>query len=59
MRGGKRIKIRKSAPKSAPKERKSLYEKMSGRKNPAWADKVYNSREFPSLYERITGKRPQ
>ena len=58
MRGGRRIKVKAKSP-SAPKERKSLFERMTGRKNPAWADKVYNSREFPSLYERITGKRPQ
>ena len=42
--------------KSNWKKGGSLYEKLSGQKNPKWADKVYNDAQFPSIAERLFPK---
>ena len=37
---------------------KSVYESLTGKKNPKWADKAYNEKQFPSLAERMVKMTP-
>jgi len=51
----RRLAARKAAAASTTPS-KSIYERVTGKKNPAWADKAFNEKQFPSIAERMAPK---
>lgn len=55
-------KMKKRGKNPLLKESKSIYESLSGKKNPKWADKMYNPRTYQKREESgefLTPKRPR